>query len=313
MRLPCARWHRKTRDRGFRDERFGGLRTFGRDHRPAIESRQDGAVARDDTRIGELYVSIPSMKGGAETVRSARPGPGRGPSFQVVRPERETRRIMTSPERAESNRTNARKSTGPKTSEGKARASRNAVTHGLTARAGRAERGVSRGAGGLGRRDEARGHPGAGAGRAGLPRGLGPAGLRCLQRCQDGEPRPATRRRSTTWARRRGSRRSAGGCWPWRTAGRRGMLGPARRTRRAWSASCAGRTRASPGCWRGGADLGRSLKGPAAGTRPDASRPSACWACARRRPATTRWPGRFFPPVPDYSHPEGRSCSTSRP
>jgi hypothetical protein len=43
---------------------------------------------------------------------------------------------MTSPEKCESNRKNSRKSTGPKTAEGKARVARNAVTHGLTASPG---------------------------------------------------------------------------------------------------------------------------------------------------------------------------------
>ena len=43
---------------------------------------------------------------------------------------------MTSPEQAAANRENSKKSTGPKTEAGKARAARNAVTHGLTARPG---------------------------------------------------------------------------------------------------------------------------------------------------------------------------------
>lgn len=38
---------------------------------------------------------------------------------------------MTSDKQIDANRRNARKSTGPKTSEGKARASRNATKHGL--------------------------------------------------------------------------------------------------------------------------------------------------------------------------------------
>ena len=42
---------------------------------------------------------------------------------------------LTSEERAQINRNNARKSTGPKTAEGKARASRNALKHGLRAEA----------------------------------------------------------------------------------------------------------------------------------------------------------------------------------
>ncbi|MFO0907125.1 MAG: hypothetical protein U0794_01950 [Isosphaeraceae bacterium] len=41
---------------------------------------------------------------------------------------------LTSEQRAEVNRKNARKSTGPKSAEGKARSAQNAVTHGLTAR-----------------------------------------------------------------------------------------------------------------------------------------------------------------------------------
>jgi hypothetical protein len=40
---------------------------------------------------------------------------------------------MTSLRQIESNRRNAQKSTGPKTADGKARASRSAVRHGLTA------------------------------------------------------------------------------------------------------------------------------------------------------------------------------------
>ena len=40
---------------------------------------------------------------------------------------------MTSLRQIESNRRNAQKSTGPKTDDGKARASRSAVRHGLTA------------------------------------------------------------------------------------------------------------------------------------------------------------------------------------
>ena len=43
---------------------------------------------------------------------------------------------MISPEKREANRNNARKSTGPKSPEGKARSARNAVTHGLTAQPG---------------------------------------------------------------------------------------------------------------------------------------------------------------------------------
>ena len=41
---------------------------------------------------------------------------------------------MTTPAKRDANRQNARRSTGPKSAEGKARSSRNAVTHGLTAR-----------------------------------------------------------------------------------------------------------------------------------------------------------------------------------
>ncbi len=43
---------------------------------------------------------------------------------------------MISPEKRDANRNNARKSTGPRTDAGKARSSRNAVTHGLTAQPG---------------------------------------------------------------------------------------------------------------------------------------------------------------------------------
>ena len=43
---------------------------------------------------------------------------------------------MISPEKRESNRNNARKSTGPTSVEGKARSARNAVTHGLTSQPG---------------------------------------------------------------------------------------------------------------------------------------------------------------------------------
>ena len=43
---------------------------------------------------------------------------------------------MISPEKREANRNNARKSTGPKSAEGKARSARNAVTHGLTSKPG---------------------------------------------------------------------------------------------------------------------------------------------------------------------------------
>jgi hypothetical protein len=43
---------------------------------------------------------------------------------------------MISPEKREANRNNSRKSTGPKSAEGKARSSRNSVTHGLTAQPG---------------------------------------------------------------------------------------------------------------------------------------------------------------------------------
>ena len=43
---------------------------------------------------------------------------------------------MISPQKREANRNNARKSTGPKSVEGKARSARNAVTHGLTAQPG---------------------------------------------------------------------------------------------------------------------------------------------------------------------------------
>ena len=43
---------------------------------------------------------------------------------------------MTSPEKAAANRENCKKSTGPRSTEGKARSARNALTHGLTAEPG---------------------------------------------------------------------------------------------------------------------------------------------------------------------------------
>ena len=43
---------------------------------------------------------------------------------------------MTSPRKLEANRNNSRKSTGPRSAEGKARSARNASTHGLTASPG---------------------------------------------------------------------------------------------------------------------------------------------------------------------------------
>ena len=42
---------------------------------------------------------------------------------------------MTTPAKAKANRRNARRSTGPRTARGKARSSRNALSHGLTAEA----------------------------------------------------------------------------------------------------------------------------------------------------------------------------------
>ena len=52
---------------------------------------------------------------------------------------------MTSPEKIEANRNNAKKSTGPKTEQGKARSAKNATTHGLTAQPEQSDGGDSGG------------------------------------------------------------------------------------------------------------------------------------------------------------------------
>jgi len=53
--------------------------------------------------------------------------------LSLVDPNRRTYTVATAAQ-IEANRRNAQKSTGPKTERGKARARRNAITHGMTAR-----------------------------------------------------------------------------------------------------------------------------------------------------------------------------------